>query len=197
MFENREIRCEDEGRFCGVKGHRLQTEKWKRFECVAVWCCRSVISRGNDDLSARQISQHHTSPVSSSSVSHLKIDFTVKVCVLVCVCVCVCVCVSVCLSPPLLVEEAGEGLTADLFGEVIFPPQNTVSVLLVVPLTGGDVRALRDRQQININTTVFNEMRWDEMRWDEVILYWSPEGKLRCCCSVKTGISTGTNVNKK
>ncbi len=76
-----------------------------------------------------------------------------------CVCACVCVCVSVCLSPPLLVEEAGEGLTADLFGEVIFPPQNTVSVLLVVPLTGGDVRALRDRQQININTTVFNEMR--------------------------------------
>lgn len=64
-----------------------------------------------------------------------------------------------CVSPPLLVEEAGEGLTADLFGEVIFPPQNTVFVLLVVPLAGRDVRTLRDRKQIDVNTAVVNEMR--------------------------------------
>lgn len=61
-------------------------------------------------------------------VSHLKIEPTVKV------------------SPPLLVEEAGERLTADLLGEVIFPPQDIVPVLLVVPLAGRDVRTLRDRK---------------------------------------------------
>lgn len=42
----------------------------------------------------------------------------------------------------MLVEEAGEGLAADLVAEVIFPPQNAVFVLLIVPLAGGDVGAL-------------------------------------------------------
>lgn len=58
------------------------------------------------------------------------------------------------LSPPLLVEEAGEGLAADLFGEIILPPQNAVLVLLVVPLTGRDVRALghtEDRRQSGLD----------------------------------------------
>lgn len=67
------------------------------------------------------------------------------------------VCVCVCLSPPLLVEEAGEGLAADLFGEVILPPQHAVFVLLVVPLTGRDVRALRDRKQIDVSAAAVNE----------------------------------------
>ena len=57
-----------------------------------------------------------------------------------------CVCVCVCVLPPLLVEKAGEGLAVDLFGEVILPPQHTVFVLLVVPLTGGDVRTLGRRE---------------------------------------------------
>lgn len=45
----------------------------------------------------------------------------------------------------MLVEEAGEGLAADLVAEVIFPPQNAVSVLLIVPVAGGDVGALGQR----------------------------------------------------
>lgn len=45
----------------------------------------------------------------------------------------------VCSSPPLLVEEAGEGLTAELLGEVVLPPEDAVSVLLVVSLTGGHI----------------------------------------------------------
>lgn len=81
----------------------------------------SAISHGNNDLSPRRTSQHHTSPVSNLPLSHLKIERGVNV------------------SPPLLVEEAGEGLAADLFSEVILPPQNAVFVLLVVPLTGRDV----------------------------------------------------------
>lgn len=63
------------------------------------------------------------------------------------------------VSPPLLVEEAGERLTADLLGEVIFPPQDIVPVLLVVPLAGGDVRTLRDRTQILVS-----EVRSDPRR---------------------------------
>lgn len=52
------------------------------------------------------------------------------------------------IGPPLLVEEAGERLAVDLFGEVILPPQNAVSVLLVVPLTGRNVRTLRVEDQL-------------------------------------------------
>ena len=53
-------------------------------------------------------------------------------------------CVCVCVSPPLLVEVAGERLAVDLFGEGVLPHQDVVLVLLVVPLTGGDIGALRD-----------------------------------------------------
>lgn len=108
-------------------GSKVTGSKLEFLSKSVTFCCRmSVISCSNNDLS-----QHHTSPVSNLSESHLKIET---------------------VSPPLLVEEAGERLAADLFGEVIFPPQHAVFVLLVVPLTGRDVRTLRDTKQININT---------------------------------------------
>lgn len=56
-------------------------------------------------------------------------------------------------SPALLVEVAGERLTVDLFGEVVLPPQDAVPVLLVVPLTGRDVGALRHKQSVSVSMT--------------------------------------------
>lgn len=52
------------------------------------------------------------------------------------------------IRPPLLVEEADERLAVDLFGEVILPPQNAVSVLLVVPLTWRHKRTLWVEDQL-------------------------------------------------
>lgn len=53
------------------------------------------------------------------------------------------------VSPALLVEVAGERLTVELFGEVILPPQDAVPVLLVVPLTGRNVRTLRQNTDVS------------------------------------------------